>query len=125
MYLVGGNRSGEALELEIPDGSRFDSVFDSGEDSLPDQDLAVFGVRAEPRSEVHYWPKRGVVIAALKADPADRRVSGLDPNGEPDFNATLSPFLRQLREPLLGIERKPYRLELMIGDSHGIIEEDP
>ena len=82
------------------------------------------GLRAQPRGEVRDRPDRGVVVAALEADPAERRVAGLDSHAQPELGSALAPGLGESREPLLRGEREPDRLELVVGDGDGVVEED-
>jgi len=113
----------EAPQLELAEGVRIDCLFDSPEDSLADQDLTRASVRAETGGEVCHGSERAVVISAFEADPAERRVTRLDSDSETQLNPPLPPQQRQLREPLLGGERKPDSLELVFFDHERVVEE--
>ena len=113
----------EAPQLELTEGVRIDCLFDSPEDSWADQDLTRASVRAETGGEVCHGSERAVVISAFEADPAERRVTRLDSDSETQLNPPLPPQLRQLRESLLGGERKPDSLELVLFDHERVVEE--
>jgi hypothetical protein len=68
-------------------------------------------------------PERSVVIPTFEANPAERRVTRLDSDPEGELRTAFLPHPRQLRESLLGGERKPDRLELMVIDSERVVEE--
>src|SRR5688500_9828265 len=72
----------EAVELQFAHRCGLDGFLDRGVDARPDEYLAGRGSRAQPRGEVRNRPDRAVVVSPLEADPAQRCVSGLDPDPE-------------------------------------------
>ena len=88
--------------------------FDGSEDALADENLAAVGVGAETGGEVCHRADGSVVVAPLEADPAKRRVPGLDPDPEPELDPPLSPRGRELVEPLVGGKCKPDCPQLVI-----------
>src|SRR5262245_42599439 len=121
--LVGGERPGEPLELQLADRLGLDAALHGRPQARPDQDLPGHGERAQPRREVCHRPERAIVVAALESDPAERRVAGLDPHAEGELRSTAAPARRQLLEPLAECEREADRLQLVVLDRHRVVEE--
>jgi hypothetical protein len=121
--LVRRDRPTEPFQIELPDGSCVDRPLHGAEDALTDQGLACLGHGAEPGGEVRDRPERSVVMTTLEADPAACRVPRLDTDPEAELGAELPLRLCQLREPLLGGDRKSDRLEFVILDGERIVEE--
>ena len=81
--VVGRDRAGDALELELAGRLHVDHVLDGRVGPLAEQDLAGLGLGAQAGGEDDGVADRGVVIAAFEADPAERRVAGRDPTARP------------------------------------------
>ena len=121
--LVCGHGASEALQIEFAGRGRLDGVLHGCEEALPDQDLAGSRLGAEPRSEIRNGPEDAVVVVPYEPDSTDRRVADLDADAESQLRSTLSPNLSQLREPLLGGEREPDGLKLVICDASGSLKK--
>ena len=52
--------------------------------------------RLNPVGEIRHRPERAVVVAAFEADPAERCITRLDPDPEPELGSVLSPLVGQL-----------------------------
>src|SRR5687768_9417783 len=95
-HLVGDHRASEPLQFETADRRRLHCFLRRREDSLTDERLAWGSMCAEPGGEVRCRPERAVVESTLKADPAQRRVPGLDADSERQVDSALAPAGRQL-----------------------------
>src|ERR687888_1744780 len=105
-----GDRPAEALQVEVTERRRLGGLRHRGEDVRPDQDLAGRRTCAQSRGEVGDGSDGTVVVPSLETDPAERRVTRLDPDPETELGAALSPAVRELCKPLLCGEREPHRL---------------
>ena len=69
------NRSTEPLQGQFAGRLDFDGPLDRGEDLDVDEDLFVFRVCAQTRSQVHDRADRAIVVTALKPDAAEGGVA--------------------------------------------------
>jgi len=81
-------------------------------------------VGAQSRGEVRDWANCAVVIASFEANPAERRVTSLDPDSQSQLDAALAPDRGEFAEVLLRSEREPDRLQLVIAQGQRVVEED-
>ena len=112
------------MSSSSPTGARQHGVLDRREHARTDQDLPPAGARAEAAGEIRHRPEGTVVVAAFEPDPSESRISGLDSDAEPELGSALPPPFGQLGELLLGREREPDGLELMVLEGDRVVEED-
>src|SRR5882762_386268 len=106
----GGNGPEQPFERERANLLEVGHVLDAGGDPLGDQDLAAFGLAAEPRGQVRDRPDGAVVPAALEADGADRGVPLGDAQSEGEIVASLPPADGQVIHAPSHRDRKSTRL---------------
>src|SRR6185503_2354779 len=80
--VVGADRPTEAVQLELPGGRVHDELLDAGQHALADEDLPRLGGRTQAGGEVDDGAERRVLLAALQADPSERRVALRDADPE-------------------------------------------
>src|SRR5690349_21296006 len=122
--LVSGNGSAKTFQLECSDRLGVHRALDCCVNALADQSLARFRVRAQARREIGYWAKCSVVIASWEADSAECRVSGRDPDSQPNISAALPPDGGKFGEARLQRERHSNRRLLVAVEWCRIIEEE-
>src|SRR3989337_3013784 len=88
-HLVNGDCAGEAGEVELTDRLCLHVALHNREQARPDQDLAAGRAGAEPRGQVRHRADHAVVVAPFETDPAERRVSRLDPDSETELRSPL------------------------------------
>src|SRR5204862_1370128 len=90
----------------------------------PREDLAVLRLAGEPGRQVDHAADRGVVEAALVADPPERRVAHRDADPEADLMIAPAPGRLELDHPVPHLERHPDGPALRIGAGQRVVEQD-
>src|SRR5262249_11160882 len=122
-HLERRHRLVEALEGELAHRLVLDQVFDGGQHSLRDEDLARLGLAAQTGGQGAGRPARAGVPAALQADRAQRGRTLRDPHAEVEFVPALVPGGGQLVHALLHRQRHPDGALGRVGHRYGVVEE--
>src|SRR5260370_26418811 len=86
-----GNWAAEASQCNVAEVLQLRQFVDCRCHPLSHQDLAVFGLGAQPRRYIGYSADRGVVEAALEADRPQCGIASSDPDAEPDLASPARP----------------------------------
>ena len=111
-----------ALHAEFADRLRVDALLDLSEGALAHLDLTGLGLASKACREVGHRADGAVVVAALEADAAERRVARRDPAAEPEL-VTALPLCRDLRfHAVADRDRHPHRAKGVIVDRRGVVD---
>src|SRR5215207_77994 len=113
----------EALQAEVEDRLASDVLVDRRVCLLAEQDLAGSRDIAQPRREDDDLADRAVLVAALEADPAERRVARRDPDPQAELVAPLPPTFCKRREALAQRQCGSDGGELVVLDRRGVVEK--
>ena len=83
MHFMREYRSAEPFQRQLADRFGPDFFFDCGKYALADQRLSGARFRAQARSEARRRTDRPVVVAAIEANPTQRRIAGEMPTPSP------------------------------------------
>jgi len=118
-------RTAIALHAELADRLRVDALLDLSEGALAHLDLTGLGLASKACREVGHRADGAVVVAALEADAAERRVARRYPAAKPEL-VTALPSCRDLRfHAVADRDRHPHRAKGVIVDRRGVVDRVP
>src|SRR5579862_2169523 len=112
------------LELEFTEFVRGRDGLDGELNPAVDQDLAIGGLPAEPRAEVHHGAVGRIMQPTLVADIAERGVACGDADAEAELMAQSAPPLRKRRDTVAHLDSHAHRTHRRIGAGDRIVEEN-
>jgi hypothetical protein len=113
----------EPLHLQLGDWCGLDAPLERRIRPLAQEHLSGRRLVTEPRGEAGDDAEGPVVVSSLEPDAAERGVPDCDPAPKTELVAALPPAVRELSDALPHGEREPGRLELVLGQGNGVVEE--